>query len=213
MDDLPLIRAHRLALSDLITIRVGEPVFSPLVNSIEPSRSELIKVSGRNGSWACRFFSPTENGCGIYPHRPLECRLLKCWDPAALNDVIYQQCLSRRDVLPADEDLLPLMGIQEEHCAFASIAGLSAQFSENRTPEILNEIARIVTLDLKIRQRAIQIRGLTLAEELLFFGRPLFKSLAFYHMTVKEGPQGVRVTASSQSSRNINSPSVPPPLP
>lgn len=65
MDDLPLIRDHRLALSELITIRLGEPVFSPLVNAIEPSRTELIKVSGRNGSWTCRFFLLGENGCGI----------------------------------------------------------------------------------------------------------------------------------------------------
>ena len=193
--DLALIKNHRLALGDLITIRLGEPVFSPLINGIEPARSELIKISGQNDSWTCRFFDQTTSGCGIYAHRPLECRLLKCWEPSDLTDVIYQNCLSRRDVLSTREELWDLIGVQEEHCGFAAIATLSAEYTEEASdPKTLAEIARIVTLDLKIRQRAIQVRQLSVEEELLLFGRPLFKSLAYYHLTCQEGPQGLTVS-------------------
>lgn len=191
--DLALIHEHRLALSDLITIRLGEPVFSPLVNGIEPARTELIKLAGQHDSWACHFFNQTENACGIYAHRPLECRLLKCWQTEALTDIIYQQCLGRREVLPNDKELWELIRLQEEHCDFAKIARLSAEYTERNGQKILDEIARIVNLDLKIRQRAIQTRHLSLAEELLFFGRPLFKSLAFYQLEIKEGPLGLTV--------------------
>jgi Fe-S-cluster containining protein len=192
-EDLPLIHDHHLAVHDLITIRAGEPVFSPLTNGIEPSRTELIKLTGQNGSWSCLFFDPTQNLCGIYEHRPLECRLLKCWQPAALTRVIYQDCLTRQHIVHAADDLWELIGLQEEHCNFAKIAILVAEFARNNQPTILSEIARIVSLDLKVRQRALQIRQLSLAEELLYFGRPLFKSLAFYQLEIQEGPHALTV--------------------
>jgi Fe-S-cluster containining protein len=192
--DLPLIHAHRLAFTDLITIRQGEPVFSPLVNGIEPSHTELIKVAGTNDSWTCRFFSRAENSCGIYAHRPQECGLLKCWDPSALTSVIYQECLTRQDILPKDEEFTALIAIQEEHCSFARIDRLALDLTtEGEKQETLTELTRIITLDLKIRQRAMETRGLGLAEELLYFGRPLFKSLSFYQLSIQEGPYGVRV--------------------
>lgn len=196
--DLPLIHDQRLAFADLITIRKGEPVVSPLVNGIEPSRTELVKVAGRNDSWACHFYLGEENGCGIYAHRPQECGLLQCWDPSALTGIIYQECLTRQDILPDDEEFTALIEIQEEHCSFVTVARLVEGLTqEGENQEILTELARIITLDLKIRQRAIQTRGLGLAEELLYFGRPLFKSLSFYHLTIQEGPYGVRVIPAS----------------
>ena len=191
--DLHLIHDHRFAIGDLFTIRQGEPVFSPLANGVEPARTELIKLTGQNDSWACHYFDQTKNACGIYAHRPLECRLLKCWEPSALTDVIYRHCLCRQDVLPDDEEIWDLIKVQEEHCGFAKIALLSTEFAEANDTTILAAITRIVTLDLKIRHRASQVRKLGLAEELLFFGRPLFKSLAYYQLTCQEGSQGLTV--------------------
>jgi len=192
-DDLPLIQDHRLALTDLLSIREGEPVFSPLINGLEPSRSELIKIAGYHDSWACRFFSQAQNACGCYAYRPVECRLLKCWAPSALTDIIYQQCLTRRDVLPEDDDLWELIGIQEAHCSFAMIAQLTTDGGEIRSQSHLAEVGRIINLDLKIRQRAIQTRRLSVAEELLYFGRPMFKSLGFYRLAIKEGINGISI--------------------
>ncbi|MDD5757759.1 MAG: YkgJ family cysteine cluster protein [Desulfobulbaceae bacterium] len=196
-EDLPLIDGRHLTIPDLITIRAGEPVFSPLVNTIEPSRSELIKLAGQDDSWTCHFFDQAQNLCGIYANRPLECRLLKCWETADLTQVIYQHCLSRHDIIPANDDLWELITIQEEHCEFAKIAALAAEFITTCNSTTQTEIGRIVSLDLKIRQRAIQLRRLSVAEELLYFGRPLFKSLAFYHLTLHEGPHGITVHSAS----------------
>jgi len=195
--DLPLIHDHRLHVHDLISIRAGEPVFSPLSNGIEPARTELIKLVGLNDSWTCHFFDQTQNLCGIYAHRPLECGLLKCWEPNDLTNVVYQHCLSRKDIVPAEDELWELIRLQDEHCDFAKIASLSTEVVGVSDPAMLTEIARIVTLDLKIRQRAIQMRQLSVTEELLYFGRPLFKSLAFYQLTIKEGPHGLTVKRTS----------------
>ena len=193
--DLPLI--NRLALGDLITIRLGEPVFSPLVDGIEPARNELIKFAGQNNSWTCLFFDRTQNLCGNYAHRPLECRLLKCWEPEAITKAIYQDCLSREDIVPADDELdvklWELIEIQKEHCGFTRIAALSAGFAEKAAQKKLDDISEVVNLDLRIRNWAVQVRGLSLAEELLYFGRPMFKSLAFYGLAIEEGQQGLTV--------------------
>lgn len=196
-EDLQLIHGQHLTIADLITIRTGEPVFSPLVNGIEPSRTELIKLAGRDDSWTCHFFDQAHNLCGIYANRPQECHLLKCWDPSKLTKVIYQHCLSRQDIIPAADSLWELITLQEEHCAFAKIASLATEFTATCHPAIQSEIARIVSLEMKIRQRAIQLRRLSVAEELLYFGRPLFKSLAFYQLAIHEGPYGLTVSKTT----------------
>jgi len=197
--DLPLLRQGFLTVGDLITIREGEPVYSPLSHGNEASRQELIKVAGRSDSWRCRFFLEGEGACGIYDHRPLECRLLKCWDPTDLTDIVYQECLTRQDVLPADDKLAPLIEIQEAHCSFATLSILAEEYRAGNT-EGLAAIERLVTLDLNIRASARQIRGLTLDEELVTFGRPLFKSLSFYQLAIQEGPYGIRVRPLTPSS-------------
>lgn len=191
--DLPLIENQLLATHNLITIRQGEPVVSPLVDGIEPARCELIKIAGQHDSWTCNFFNQGENLCGIYDHRPLECRLLKCQEPADLTAVIYQHCLGRKDVVAADDELWELIELQEEHCTFAKIAALALELTEVGHERGLSEIARVVTLDLRIRQRAVQNRQLGVAEELLYFGRPLFKSLAYFQLKIEEERDGVRV--------------------
>ncbi|MBA3014306.1 MAG: YkgJ family cysteine cluster protein [Proteobacteria bacterium] len=195
--DLPLIHERRLALGDMITIRQGEPVISPLTNSVEPARIELIKLVGHNDSWICHFFDKTKKTCGIYAHRPLECKLLKCWDSSSLTNIIYQHCLKREDILQDDEELWELISLQEEHCSFAKISQLSTKFAEVNDQTLLTEIAQIVTLDFRIRQKAVQKRSLSLASELLYFGRPLFKSLKFFQLTIKEDPFGVTVIPAS----------------
>lgn len=195
--DLPLIRQGWLHPDDLITIRQGEPVFSPLTNGIEPARTELIKISGKGDSWACRFFNPAAKACGLYAHRPLECRLLQCWEPTALTSVIYEDCLRRQDIVPDNGELKALIELQEGECAFATLAAKVEAFKEGNDRNLLTEISRLVTLDLRIRQRAVQALNLSLGAELLYFGRPLFKSLAFHGLAIQEGPQGVTVVPSS----------------
>jgi len=201
-DDLPLLstnnnnRAGNNALrlrSQLITIRQGEPVFSPLCDGIEPAGRELIKITGRQDTWACCFFEPTSHRCLIYAQRPLECHTLKCWQPAALTGMIYQNCLSRRDLLPANDTIWPWIDLHEEQCGFAKLANLAQETAGQSVDDGLTAIARMITIDLQIRQQVVKDRQINLAEELLLFGRPLFKSLTFYGLTMREDDRGITV--------------------
>ena len=120
-----------------------------------------------------------------------------CTLAEAITKAIYQDCLSREDIVPADDELdvklWELIEIQKEHCGFTRIAALSAGFAEKAAQKKLDDISEVVNLDLRIRNWAVQVRGLSLAEELLYFGRPMFKSLAFYGLAIEEGQQGLTV--------------------
>ena len=61
--DLPLIEKGLLSVEDLITIRKGELVHNPGKNSIEPVKTEFLKIKGTKGSWACTFYDKSGNGC------------------------------------------------------------------------------------------------------------------------------------------------------
>ncbi len=94
-EDIALLRRGSISHADLITIRIGEPAYSPLVDRVEPSAFELVKVAGTAASWTCRFFSAADNRCLIYENRPLECRLLNCREPEPLLAVIGRDTLVR----------------------------------------------------------------------------------------------------------------------
>ena len=68
-EDLALVRAGRLPLAQLITIRSGEIAHNPLTNSLQPVKKELVKISGVGRQWNCCYFDPEEKGCTIYDKR------------------------------------------------------------------------------------------------------------------------------------------------
>lgn len=93
-EDKGLLDSGLIRAEHLITIRKGEPAFSPLSGKVEPASCELIKINGRKGEWTCCFFDAETPACTIYAHRPLECRLLECWDTEKLISVINKNTLA-----------------------------------------------------------------------------------------------------------------------
>ena len=98
-EDLKLLRNGIISHADLIVIRCGESAYSPLVDRVEPSACELVKVSGTAASWTCRFLQSADHRCLIYQDRPLECRLLNCQEPEPLLRVIGYDTVSRFDLV------------------------------------------------------------------------------------------------------------------
>lgn len=178
IEDRELIHSGRLKPEHLITIRKGEPVFSPAAYRPEPAQSEIIKIKGRGADWTCLFFSAPYSSCSIYEHRPLECSLLKCWDTTALEKVAAKGLLSRFDILAPQEPLLPLIKKHEHECSLERLEQLLADLQGKDFPEkVIAELTDLVNRDLKIRTRACDTFHVSLTLELFFFGRPLFKIL------------------------------------
>lgn len=165
-------------MPDLITIRKGEPAFNPFSETVEPAVAEFVKIAGKGADWECRFYDPTGSSCTIHSDRPLECRLLKCWDVGQLQAISGKECLSRFELIGKDDPLRPHIITQEEKCSYEKINLLLDKMAAPAFRATAVEgLKAVIQEDLAIRQQAITLFDLTLPLELFYFGRPLFKVL------------------------------------
>ena len=173
-NDLELIGEGKIPLEHLVTIRKGEISRTP-GGAVNVVSEEFVKLSGVPRSWSCRYYKK-ESGCGIYSFRPLACHVLQCWNTAAIERLIGKDLLNRRAIL---KDLHPMLEIIEEHEQNFSCTFLVEvlQQKKNVAAERKNEIELLVQKDLRFRDKIVQKQGISLGEELFFFGRPLFQLL------------------------------------
>jgi len=177
-EDKNILLAGHIGRERLITIRKGELAFSPLSGKLEPIQKELVKIAGKGKGWSCCFYDTEKASCAIYIHRPLECRLLKCWDTEQLLSVIGKDTLVRADILGPDDPVMPYIETHETACSLQRVEDLiSALLKKKEDPELLAKLSALIREDLAMRSRAIVEFGLSLEAELFIFGRPLFKIL------------------------------------
>ncbi len=186
-EDLELLLNGTIRHDQLVTIRKGEFAFSPASNKIEPVREELIKICGSGKDWTCCFYDHKEKGCMIYTSRPLECRLLKCWDTAELLSAIYQDTIKRTDIINQGDPVRELIQEQEREIALDALEDLITAVTDNtdRTAA-LEKLTGLVRKDLALRTRALNDSALPEAYEFFIFGRPLFKQLEPFGITASE---------------------------
>jgi len=178
-EDKKILLAGHIERESLVTIRKGEFAFSPLSGRPEPIERELVKIAGKGKGWVCCFYDERESSCTIYAHRPLECRLLKCWDTEQLLSVIGKDTLARADILSEDDPIMGFIETHEQECSIRMAEDLiSVLLEKNDDPESLAKLTAMIHQDLAIRSRAISEFGLSLEAELFLFGRPLFKVLS-----------------------------------
>jgi len=186
-DDRDILTAGHIQVQHLITIRQGELAYSPVTNDLRPTAMELIKTAGRGNDWTCCFFDEQTGDCSIYEYRPLECRLLQCWDTTPLEAVINRNTLTRTDIIPADDPILPLIAYHDQECScvrlFELAAGLKQETANKAT---IAELTALIRQDLHIRSQAVALYTLPVAVELFYFGRPLFSLLHPFGLTFHE---------------------------
>lgn len=178
MEDIDLIASGCLTVEDLITVRKGEYILHPLSGEPQPAEHEFIKIRGKGADWCCIFFDDVNSRCTFYEHRPLACRLLKCWAPEDLLAITGKNLLNRFAVIPEND---PISSLILEHEAGCSVAVMNSLIDQLPTLElqskIIAELTRMVNLDCRFRSYAVGIYRLSLAKELFYFGRPLFQLL------------------------------------
>ncbi len=178
IEDKLLLHNKLLKSEHLITIRKGEPVFSPASENPEPAESEIVKIKGKGREWICFFYLDNYAGCAIYNNKPIECSLLKCWDTADLENVAGKDLLSRFDIIYQDDPLLPFIKDHEEKCSLENLGALLSSLQDDNTKmQALNKLTGLVNTDLILRTKACKKLHLSLQLELFYFGRPLFKIL------------------------------------
>lgn len=121
LQDQHLIREGMIPLAALYTIRKGELARDEARGQLAPVESDIVKIQGKDGTWSCRFFDEASRRCTIYPYRPLECRVLTCWDTREILRVYDRQRLTRKDLVGRLPGLWPLVEAHDRRCDWHQI--------------------------------------------------------------------------------------------
>ena len=195
LEDREILRAGQIQLHHLVTIRKGEMAFSPVTDTLQATDTELIKTAGRGDDWTCCFFNEQTGGCTIYENRPLECRLLQCWDTAPIEAVIARDTLARTDIIDPDDPILEFITAHEQACSCSRVTTLATGLNTtSASKSILAELTELVRRDLNIRAQAVAAFDIPVAVEVFYFGRPFFVLLGPYGIRIHEDDGDIRLS-------------------
>jgi Fe-S-cluster containining protein len=197
--DMELLHAGYLHLDDLITIRRGELAFQPMSVKPEPVTHEFLKLKGKGGTWCCLFYDEEAKGCLRYAHRPQTCRILDCRNEEPVLALVGQNLLTRFDCIDQDSPLLSMVQQHEEACPCPDLLSLGGAMENGGIqPDQLADLEKRVNQDLAYRGRVTAMTGLTLAQELFYFGRPLFQLLQPLGINAANTSEGVCLTQKAR---------------
>jgi Fe-S-cluster containining protein len=179
-EDRLLIEKGTIPARHLYTIRKGELVLENVKGKVIPAATELIKIRGKNNSWMCFFFNPKEKACAIYRKRPIECRILKCWDTREIENAYSLNRLCRRDLLSGMEGLWEVIEDHAVRCAYEKISSLAKALDRDDSDEALKELMDIIKYDFHLRE-VFSEKGAVEKEMMDFLlGRPLLDTIKGY---------------------------------
>ena len=125
-------------------------------------------------------------GCGIYTHRPLECRALNCRDTRRIEQVYETARLTRRDLLAGVDGLWELVQDHEQHCSYDRLTLLVNEGGREGRLNREEAIMEILRYDAHIRQLTTE-KG-RMDEHMLdfIFGRRLVETIRMYDLELKK---------------------------
>lgn len=171
--DIALLSKGIIPRKNLITIRKGEFAFNPVVNRVEATLDEIVKLKGTGKEWTCCYYDPQTQGCTIYETRPMACGVLKCWNPEDSLALVGKDLLSRVDILQGDGTLTDLVLEYDLACPLPDCTKLTRKLSG----KTLKSLEDAINKDLRFRDRVVAQSAQILEEEMFLFGRPLFQLL------------------------------------
>jgi len=188
-EDQPLVDDGRIPARCLFTIRRGERVRDNVKGTLVPLSEEVIKIKGCAGGWTCLFYDSATRGCGIYDHRPLECRVLNCRDTRRIEAVYETTRLTRQDLLSGVNGLWELIEDHEQRCSYE---GLHARVGEGTREGRLKQeraIQEILRFDAYVRQLAVEKGGIDSRMLDFLFGRPLADTIKMFDINIHMQPE------------------------
>lgn len=166
-------------MTQLFTIRAGEPVYENVRRIFEPAPSDIIKIKGADATdMTCRFFVHDPKGCRIYTHRPLECRLLDCRDTRAILAVYAKDRLTRAHLLERVPGLCDLVGDHQQRCGYERIGALAGALkSDPGNTDAVEALLEIIRYDYSLRQVTVERTRLDAKLLDFLYGLPLTSTI------------------------------------
>ncbi len=180
-EDKELIDKGIILSEFLYTIREGELSYDNVKECLLPAASDIIKIKGQKDSWTCVFFNENENECTLYNDRPIECRILTCWDTREIEKMYSKNRLTRKDLLSSIEGLWDLVEDHQQRCAYNRLKRFTADLKEGKKKdEAAKGLHEIIEYDTRIRQMVAEKGGLDPAMVDFLFGRPITETIRMY---------------------------------
>jgi Fe-S-cluster containining protein len=185
--DKPLVAEGHIPAERLYTIRSGERVRDDVAGGVlTAADAEIVKIRETPGSRACGFFDPACDGCTIYDRRPLECRVLRCWDTREIRRIYRRDRLGRRDLIGHIPGLWDLVVEHDRRCSAARLFQLADCRLGAAPPAVRSddELRGMVAYDEALRRVLVEDGRASGAILDLLLGRPLSLLLRSVGITV-----------------------------
>ncbi len=183
--DRSLIEKGVIHSRNLYTIRQGELARNNITGHLIPVSTDIIKLKGKGNTWTCVFYNRGDKTCEIYEHRPLECRVLKCWDTEEFEAIYSKDYLTRKALISSAGEIWDLIKDHQSRCSYGKIIGFKTINEDSKKENAIKEIINIIKYDMSIRQLLIE-KGSIDAEMITFLlGRPLVDTIKNYGFKVE----------------------------
>ncbi|MDY0132467.1 MAG: YkgJ family cysteine cluster protein [Desulforegulaceae bacterium] len=175
IEDKYLMVQGKIPPSDLVTLRKGETAFDPRENRAITLENELIKIKGKSKSWTCLYLDEESKLCSIYDSRPVECRILKCWDTKPIIAMMNKNLLTREVVFEKIEGLAQLIKEHDKKCSYDEIKYLLEKIETSE--KALTSLKDIILFDINIREIVAEKQKAASYMLDLIFGRSLVETM------------------------------------
>jgi Fe-S-cluster containining protein len=195
LEDKPIVDKGRIQTKHLYTIREGELAHDNVKGGIFSVKTDIIKIKNRNASNACVFFVEKENRCGIYSRRPVECRVLKCWDTSEIEAIYAKDRLTRKILIGEIQGMWDLVEAHQKRCDYRKIETLVEALRGDQKQETPETLLEMIWYDLYIRELVVEKSGLDPEMLDFLFGRPLFETVKAFGVKLKK--EGEKIVISN----------------
>jgi Fe-S-cluster containining protein len=187
IQDKPLIDSGKIAIVHLFTIRCGEPAYDNIKNHLTAFPGDIVKIKNQAKSTACIFYEEKNSGCRIYRHRPIECKVLKCWDTRGIEALYEQHRINRSDLMGNVKGLWELVSDHQNRCDYGPVLAFvnKMKSSEKKDRALEERTVYILQYDLEIRKLAVEKGKLDPAMIDFLLGRPILDVLCALGMKMQ----------------------------
>jgi len=203
--DLSLVENGVIHTRYLYTLRKGEPAYDNVKGHLVPVTGELIKIKGRATTWSCIFYDENTNACKIYANRPIECRVLKCWDTRAIENMYAENRLTRRHLMSGVKGLWGLIETHEARCDYALIKGMVQNMDPGCKNAAATNLLEIIQYDTQIRRLVVEKSGVSEDMTDFLFGRSLLETITTLGMRVKRSDKMYQLVPFRSTGKSTDS--------
>lgn len=176
VQDLELVVQKKIMPENLYTIRKGELVYDNIKGGLSTTGQEIIKIRSVFGATTCIYYDDAQKQCLIHEVRPVECRVMTCWDTKPAEAFYNVDRLDRASVFGQVGWIMDLIETHEEKCGYPEIDRLCRlrQAGDSTAGHAISEALRY---DAEMRRVVVEKTGMDAGMMDLIFGRVLEKTL------------------------------------